>query len=95
MDKGSLVVMNVNAWELDGKEVLNLYGVGIVWGGGGYARGFNLAMGHWGRDGEGKVNGVHVLEVKCYVYQGADRQFAVDDLVVDFLDDQERETGGR
>ena len=49
IEEGSLVIMEIKGWELDGKEVVNVYRAGIAWGGPGHARSFRLGMGHWGR----------------------------------------------
>lgn len=93
IEERSLVIIGINGWELDGKEVVNVYGAGIVWGGPGHVRSFRLGMGHWGRKEGEKGRGVNVLEIKCYVYEGKreERRFVVDDLVVSVLDTEEEE----
>ena len=43
--------MEVHAWELDGRDVVHVYGVAIIWGGGGgeVYEGSRLEMRHWGQ----------------------------------------------
>ncbi len=80
--------MEVDAWELKGREVVHVYGASIFWGGrndgnGRFTKGLRLPMKHWG---EGK--GMNVLEIRCYEWvgkKGDKRRFVVDDLVVGFL----------
>lgn len=88
-------MMEVDAWELEGREVVHVYGAFIFWGGGNdgegrFTKGLRLGMRHWGegRDG-GKGEGMNVLEIRCYEWvgkKGERRGFVVDDLVVGVLD---------
>ena len=77
----SRILIDVIGWELDGKEVLNMYGVWLLFGftgkgGGHFGRSFKLIIDHWG-EGVGKI---HVLEIKCRDLDGKDWRFTVDDL---------------
>lgn len=80
--------MEIDAWELESREVVHVYGAFIFCGAGnGDGR---LPMKHWGewRDGE-KGKGMNVLEIRRYEWvgkKGETRGFVVDDLVVGVLD---------
>ena len=79
----SRILITVVGWELDGKEVLNMYGfrfaLGFAGGGGGhFGVGLKLPLDRFG-EGKGKI---HVLEIKCRDPEGKDWRFTVDDLEV-------------
>jgi hypothetical protein len=99
LPRGKGVAIEIQAWELEGREVVNVYGAWIHWGAGSegkgsFTRGLRLSMRHWG-----KGRGMNVLEIRCYEWvgkRGERRGFVVDDLVVGGLgregeDDVERE----
>ncbi|KAE9376197.1 hypothetical protein N431DRAFT_556400 [Stipitochalara longipes BDJ] len=85
IEKEGLVIIAINAWMLDGRDVLDVYGAGIIWGGPGHVHSFRLGMAHWGKEGQG----VNVLEIKCYDWKdgkkGGERKFLADDLVIKIL----------
>jgi hypothetical protein len=73
------VFMQIVAWELKGKEVVNHAGASVVFGGPGHVWAFPLTMAHW----PGKFN---VLEIKVWSPDRKDWLFSIDDLGVQFLD---------
>ena len=75
------VLIDVVGWELDGKEVLNMYSCSLAWGftgnrSGHFGPSLKLTIDRWG-EGKGKI---HVLEIKSRDNEGKDRRFTIDDL---------------
>jgi hypothetical protein len=81
LPSGVFGLIDVVGWELDGKEVLNMYSCSFSWGftgnrSGHFGRSLKLTIDRWG-EGKGKI---HVLEIKSRDNKGKDRRFTVDDL---------------
>jgi hypothetical protein len=91
IQEGSFVLIDIYAWVLKGKEVVNVYGGTLIWGGPGHGSSWGLGLEHWGSNEDGTARGVNVLEMKCSVWHGGERSFAIDDLIVDVLDGHEEE----
>ncbi|KAE9379895.1 hypothetical protein N431DRAFT_394302 [Stipitochalara longipes BDJ] len=88
IEKGESVHMDINGWQFEGEEVAKWYEFSIIFFGPGRVGRGRLGLEQWG---EGK--GINVLETKFTGGDGSDWLFAVDDLVVDFMDEEDEREG--